>query len=168
MVSRLKVGFVLALLMLSTVAFADSVSFSYSDGSTVFVQGTLTGTVGGGDFTATSATGTYNGRPISLVAPGVDGAFIYDNVVYFPPVSGYSLDLNGLLFNVAGLGDVNLCATTGCAGFDGYTSISNFGGVALTNVAATFDAPTPEPSTLLMLGSGIVGFAGVLRRKLKP
>jgi len=161
----LKVGFALVLLTFATAAFASSVNFSYGDGSNLFVQGTLTGPFGGGVFTATSATGTYNGSPISLVAPGVDGAFSYNNLVYFPPVSGYFLDLYGLVFNVAGLGDVNLCASTGCGGFDGYTNISNFGGYAYTNVTATFDSPTPEPTTLLMFGSGIVGFAGVLRRK---
>lgn len=164
--SLVKVGCALALLMLSTAAFANSVNFSYTDGSTLLVQGTLTGTFAGGVFAATSATGTYNGSPISLVAPGVDGAFSYNNLVYYPPVSGYSVDLYGLVFNVAGWGDVNLCASTGCAGFDGYTNISNFGGYANTNVTATFDSPAPEPSTLLMFGSGIVGFAGILRRKI--
>ena len=142
--SLLKVGFALALLTLSSAAFADTVSFSYGDGSTLFVQGALTGTFSGDVFTATSATGTYNGTSISLVAPGVDGNFLYNNQVYFPAASGYSVDTYGLLFTVAGLGDVNLCAGTGCAGFDAYTSISNFGGIVNTNVNATFDAPTPE------------------------
>lgn len=164
--SLLKAGCALVLLMLSTAAFADSVHFSYSDGATVFAQGTLTGTFAGGVFAATSATGDYNGSPISLVAPGVDGAFSYDNLVFFPPVSGYSLDLYGLVFSVAGLGDVNLCASTGCGGFDGYTNISNFGGLAYTNVTTTFDSPTPEPGTLLMFGSGILGLATIVRRKI--
>ena len=171
--SFLKMGLALLLLALSTAAFADSVKFSYGDGSTIFAQGTLTGTLASGVFTATSATGTYNGTPISLVAPGVDGAFAYNNFVYFPPVAGYSVDLYGLLFNVAGLGDVNLCGTTACAGSDSYTSISNFGGIVNTNVTATFNSvtptfnsPTPEPGTLLMFGSAMIGLGGVVRRKI--
>jgi hypothetical protein len=164
--SFLRVGLALLLLTLSTAAFADSVKFSYGDGSTLFVQGTLTGTLTAGLFTATSATGTYNGEPISLVAPGADGAFSFNNLVYFPPVAGYSVDLYGLVFNVAGLGDVNLCGTAGCFGSDSYTNISNFGGYVGTNVTATFDSPTPEPGTLLMFGSGIIGLSSVLRRKI--
>ena len=164
--SLLKVGLALVLLSLSTSAFADSVHFAYGDGSTVSVQGTLTGTFSGGVFTATAATGTYNGVPISLVPTGVDGAFAYNNLVYFPPVSDFSVDMYGLVFHVAGLGDVNLCGTSGCAGSDSYTNISNFGGYAFTNVTATFDWPTPEPGTLLTFGSGMTALAGLFRRKI--
>ena len=159
-------GIALAILTLATMAFADSVKFSYGNGFDLTVTGTLVGNFSGGIFTATSATGTYNGTPISLVAPGVDGAFAYNNLVHFPPVSGYNVDMYGLLFHVAEQGDVNLCATTGCAGSDNYTNISNFAGFANTNVSATFDSPTPEPGTLLMLGSGVLGLAGTLRRKI--
>jgi hypothetical protein len=164
--SSFKLGIALAILVSATSVFASTVTFSYGDGSTLAVTGTLNGTFSAGIFTATSATGTYNGTPISLVAPGVDGAFSYNNLVYFPPVSGYSVDLSGLVFNVAGLGDVNLCATTGCAGSDSYTNISNFGGYVNTNVTATFNSPTPEPSTLLTLGSGLIGLAGLARKRL--
>src|SRR5664279_150730 len=164
--SSFKLGIALAILVSATSVFASTVTFSYGDGSTLAVTGTLNGTFSAGIFTATLATGTYNGTPISLVAPGVDGAFSYNNLVYFPPVSGYSVDLSGLVFNVAGLGDVNLCATAGCAGSDSYTNISNFGGYVNTNVTATFNSPTPEPSTLLTLGSSLIGLAGLARKRL--
>ena len=151
------------------MASASVVNFTYGDGSTLAVQGTLTGTFTGSVFTATSATGTYsdthNDYSISLVAPGVDPAFAYNNLVDFPPISNYYVDFYGLLFNIAGLGDVNLCATTDCAGSDSYTNISNFDGYVNTNVSATFAWPTPEPGTLLTLGSGIIGLAAILRRK---
>lgn len=165
----LKLGVALTMLVLSTSAFANTVNFSYGNGSSLLVHGTLTGTLNGNVFTATSASGFYNGTPISLVAPGVDGAFSYNDLVYVPPVSGYSVDMYGLVFNVAGLGDANLCATAGCAGSEGYTNISNFTkdvGYVFTNVTATFDSPTPEPSTLLMMGSGLIGLAGVVRKHL--
>ena len=41
------------ILMLSTAAFAGTVAFSYGDGSTLTVTGTLNGTLSGGIFTAT-------------------------------------------------------------------------------------------------------------------
>jgi len=155
----------LFILLTGIMASASVVTFSYGDDSTLEVQGTLIGTFNGNVFTATSATGTYNGTPISLVAPGTDGAFIYDNWVYLP-ASPQSVDFEGLVFNVAGLGDVNLCAGTSCAGFAGYTNISNFGGYQFTNLTYAVFAGTPEPSTLVMFGSGIIGLAGGLRRKM--
>jgi len=156
----------LFILFTCVVASASVVTFSYGDGSTLAVQGTLTGTYSGNVFTATSATGTYNGTPISLVAPGVDGAFSYDNWVYLPAAPQF-VDLEGLVFNVGGLGDVNLCAGTGCAGFAGYTNISDFSGYQFTNLTYAVFTSTPEPSTVVMFGSGVIGLAGMLRRKMK-
>jgi hypothetical protein len=147
------------------MASASVITFSYGDGSTLDVQGTLIGTLSGNVFTATSTTGTYNGTPISMGAPGVDGAFIYDNWVYLPAAPQF-VDLEGLVFNVAGLGDVNLCAGTGCAGFAGYTNISDFGGYQFTNLTYAVFTSTPEPSTVVMFSSGIIGLAGGLRRKM--
>jgi len=162
---KIKLLFLLIFLT-GIMASASVVTFSYGDGSTLQVQGTLIGTFNGNVFTATSAAGTYNGTPISLVTPGVDGAFIYDNWVYLPAAPQF-VDLDGLVFNVAGLGDVNFCAGTGCAGFAGYTNISDFGGYQFTNLTYAVFSSTPEPSTLLMFGSGIMALAGGLRRKMK-
>ena len=36
------------------------------------------------------------------------------------------------------------------------------------DISGTPDPPTPEPSSILLFGSGILGLAGVLRRKLLP
>ena len=165
--SYLKMGLALLLLTLSTAAFASSVTFSYT-GVGLNVTGTLGGTLNSGIFTATSGSGFYNLAPMTLVPTGTSGTgFDWDNQVYFPPVGGNSVDYRGLLFDVAGLGYANLCATTGCANDNnnGYTNLTNFGGN--TPVEATFNSPTPEPGTLLMFGSAMIGLGGVLRRKIK-
>jgi len=162
-----KVGIALASLVLATSTFASTVTFSYGDGSTLAVTGTLNGTFSAGIFTATSGSGTYNLTPMTLVPVGTGGTgFDWDNLVYFPSVGGNSVDYRGLLFDVTGWGYANLCATTLCANDsnNGYTNLTYVGGN--TAVEATFNSPTPEPSTLLTLGSGLIGLAGLARKRL--
>jgi len=161
-----KLGIVLSLLVFATCAFASTVTFSYT-GVGLDVTGSLNGTFNAGVFTATSGSGLYNLTPMTLTPTSVGGAtgFNFDNVVFFPPVGGYHVDYLGLVFDVTGLGYVNLCATIGCIGSnEGYTNLTSFAGN--TSVEATFSSPTPEPSTLLMMGSGLVGLAGWARKRL--
>ena len=169
-----KLGIALAILVFATSVLASTVTFSYGDGSTLAVTGTLSGTFNNGVFTAASGSGFYNlilltiDAPMTLVPASLSGNFGYqwDNLVYFPPIAGNSVNSNGLLFDISGVGYANLCATTGCAndGNNGYTNLSGFAGN--TPVTATFSSPTPEPSTLLMMGSGILGLAGLARKRL--
>jgi PEP-CTERM motif len=135
--------FVLALFILvSTFASATNIYFDYSG----------SGFTGSGVFTG--VTGQQNGTPFSGVEPlGTNSGYIYDNLVFLN--STPQLDLDGVLLSWNG-GDVNL----GNGG--GYEIWSSWGTYSLDN----FSASTPEPSTLLMLGSGLIGLAGLTRKRL--
>jgi PEP-CTERM motif len=147
------------------------IQFSYSAPG-LTVQGLLQGTDNGnGSYDITSATGTYNGSPISLVPTGTPGIpFAWNNVVYIPANPQF-VDYLGLVFDVAGFGTTNFCGGPSCAGAD-YTDINAFNGYGFTNVndvsftLVSGASPAPEPGTLMMLGSGLLGIAGLLRRKL--
>jgi hypothetical protein len=65
---------------------------------------------------------------------------------------------------------VNLCYDTGCAGAaETYTAIvwDPASGTSNLNVdCADFGSPVPEPSTLALLGSGLISLARLGRRTL--
>jgi hypothetical protein len=111
-----------------------------------------------------------------LVATGtLHGDLSYDNLFWpggspptatsYPPHGGF-LDIYGLLFDIAGGEVVDLWSQgTGRGigpfpyGVDVATSSTSLDRVVGVSI-------TPEPGTFVMLGSGIIGLAGVLRRKI--
>ncbi len=53
-------------------------------------------------------------------------------------------------------------------GVDVGPSLVDFGGFGYTEFSGYVDGTTPEPSSLILMASGLLGLAGVVRRKLLP
>jgi hypothetical protein len=155
-------------------ATADPIPFAYS-GPGVSVAGTLFGSNNhDGSWTITGIDATYNQLEVSgIVAAGLDPRFLYNNLYYGTGYAPYAVDYLGIVFNVPGLGDVNLCSYTssGGCGNGGYASILWDGGsyqytqVKLAQLSQPeTGSPIPEPSTLALLGGGLAA-AGVTARR---
>ena len=156
-------------LLLVSVAGADEMTFSlYGEG--LDASGTFYGLPNGsGQWLINDASGVFNGSNIVGIWPESNSGnvFNFDNLFSSP---GPAVDGGGIVFQLANGDMVNLCYDTGCAGAaETYTAIvwDPASGISNLNVdSAEFGAPVPEPSTLALIGSGILGLARLGRRAL--
>jgi hypothetical protein len=157
-------------LAITPAAKADSFNFYYSAPGGVSGSGTLVGAnERSGVWLITSGTGTFDDGtitdPITLITNpygpansslSPSGYFVYDDLFF--PTSGplQLLDPDGLLFSFDGM-ELNLWD-------GGYPFAEGWAENTGPSGSGTF-ASTPEPGSLLLMGSGLLALAFLLLRK---
>jgi PEP-CTERM motif len=151
---------VLILLGCAKTMYADTTYYFSFDGSGINASGSVTASpLGGGEYLITSLTGTQNGEPMTLVAP--DGYGGNDNDFF---TTAPFLDGLGVTFSLPSLTDYNVYFAgtyLECNSVDN-NPCETGDGVPLTSGSLSL---TPEPGTLVLFGTGLLGLAALLRRK---
>jgi hypothetical protein len=113
------------------------------------------------DWSVTGSQITITSLVDSSFTPSSFNGFEFEDISRDPLISGVTIDPSSTLLG-------------GVVSFTGSTFMVNFQGLPVTDGQfVTYDlsfgaAQTPEPSTFVMLGTGIVGLAGMARRKFLP
>jgi PEP-CTERM motif len=167
---------------LTATAHADTYNFVISTGSTsttpgtTFVaSGTLTGTVDPGNPAAldlASVTGGAQGYSFTGIVPtGSNSNFTYDNLLFTDP-NALHVDNQGILLTLnspIGVSLARVFETNGNYEVD-VVDPNDPGDItpfAIDSFTLEPSSSVPEPSTLTLIGTGLLGAFGALRRKLR-
>ncbi len=171
-----------AVLSASLAARADTFNFTFGTTADAFSgSGIFTASsVSAGQYLITGISGTtdtgngVNRTIASLLAPGTFPTFSNggtvppnDNLLFDPQANGGYFDQAGVSFKLDNGAQVNLFHVP----FDPSDAflLRTNGATVNENVAITLTkvtAVTPEPNTIVLLSTGLLGMAGVVRRRI--
>ncbi|NYF88852.1 PEP-CTERM sorting domain-containing protein [Tunturiibacter empetritectus] len=158
----------------ASAAHADTFSFNFT-GSAFNGSGTITASASGsGVYTITNISGTVDNQAISKLL-SVNAFDNNDNLLYSPGFlfGAYNFDTQGVSFQLGSGGDrvnigqggfLNLFEVADLDPSKSSWDVTEYINIDVEKIAST--SPVPEPGTLALLGTGILGVAGLMRRRL--
>ena len=148
----------LAAMLLCTAAFGFSDEFNFTfTGQENNISGTFVTTPqADGQFLITDIlNGQVDGIPITSVLP-IDSYEVNDNLLFYPKAPEY-FDSDGVAFTDSNGVKYDLYF------FFVYNLLSDHG---IDDNGEVSVSPVPEPGSIFIMGTGLLGIAGALRRKL--
>lgn len=159
---------VVCVIFFVSIASADEAAFMLS-GNGFSTMGTFYGPqTAPGTWLITNASGQFNGITITGVWPTSNNGniFAFNNLYYWPAPN---LDVYGIVVTLQDGGLVNFCYDApNCALPGEYAALlwePNTGVTTFNADSVYFQKPIPEPATLALVGTGVLGLFGSMRRR---